>query len=290
MTLSTSQAMLKFLEDISVTDYQKTSIIQARKNRVVENLTAAFPATSDIPFSGARLMGSAAKGTIVRPIDDIDVLAVFSNVHGAWNTYRWDSRSFLYRVRRSYDGLSTAQVGARGQAVRVFFETGGHVDVAPVFSHGNDIYGLPSGDGGWINTAPTVANAWFANRNADLGYHLAPLVRMVKKWNAAHSKRMRSFHLETVAGHVFHTLGASRQRGLARFFEWAPRWLDVSDPGRQSGVLSTYLSWSARHDLGESLASAAQRAQKAVEAETAANHAEAKRLWRIILGSSFPTG
>lgn len=184
---TTSQAMAQFLSDISVTDYQKTSIINSRKDRVVENLTAAFPDTSDLPFSRAILMGSAAKGTIVRPIDDIDVLAVFSNANGAWNTYRFDSQAFLYRVRRAYNGLSTAQVGARGQAVRIFFENGGHVDVAPVFSHGNEVYGLPGGDGGWINTAPTVANAWFATKHADLGYNLAPLVRLLKKWNNAHS-------------------------------------------------------------------------------------------------------
>lgn len=50
---TTNQAMTQFLSDISVTDYQKTSIINARKDRVVENLTAAFPATSDLPFSRA---------------------------------------------------------------------------------------------------------------------------------------------------------------------------------------------------------------------------------------------
>lgn len=43
---TTSQAMAQFLSDISVTDYQKTSIINSRKDRVVENLTAAFPDTS----------------------------------------------------------------------------------------------------------------------------------------------------------------------------------------------------------------------------------------------------
>lgn len=69
-------------------------------------------------------MGSAAKGTTVRPIDDIDVLAVFSNANGAWDSYRFDSQALLYRVRRAYSGLSTAQVGARGQAVRIFFKNG----------------------------------------------------------------------------------------------------------------------------------------------------------------------
>lgn len=206
----------------------------------------------------------------------------------AWNTYRFDSQSFLYPIRRAYDGLSVAQVGARGQTVRVFFRSGGHVDGAPVFLHGDDDYGLPGGDGSWINTAPTLANGWFTRRNADLGYNLAPLVRMVKKWNAAHSRRMRSFHLETVAGSAFSTLGSSRQRALASFFEWAPRWLDVSDPGGQSGVLSGYLSWNARRELVDALESAAGRAQRALESEVAGDHTEAKRLWRIVLGSTFP--
>lgn len=176
MSLTTTQAMAAFLDDITVTGYQKTSIIGGRKDTVVENLQSSFPATSDLPFSRAVLMGSAAKGTIVRPIDDIDVLAVFSNENDAWAKYRWNSRAFIYRVREAYNGLSTAQVGTRGQAVRIFFQTGGHVDVAPVFSHGNDIYGLPDGQGGWLNTAPTIANAWFAQKNAELSYNLAPLV------------------------------------------------------------------------------------------------------------------
>lgn len=288
MTLTTTQAMANFLEDITITDYQRTSIVAARKNRVVENLTASFPPTSDLPFANAVLIGSAAKGTIVRPIDDIDVMAVFSNVNDAWSKYCWDSRSFLYRIRQAYDGLEIAQVGARGQAVRVFFQSGGHVDVAPVFSHGNDVYGLPNDDGGWINTAPTVGNAWLARRHAELGYNFAPTVRLLKKWNGTHSKRMRSFHLETVAGTAFQSLGSGRQNALASFFQWAPNHLDVNDPGGQSGNLSSYLTWGRRQEVLESLAAAAGRAQKAQVAEALGNHIESKRLWRIILGDSFP--
>ncbi|MDQ0212895.1 SMODS domain-containing nucleotidyltransferase [Arthrobacter bambusae] len=289
MTQTSSQAMAAFLADITVTDYQKTSIINGRKDRVVENLTAAFPSTSDLPFSHTVLMGSAAKGTIVRPIDDIDVLAVFSNKQGAWSKYRSDSRAFLYRVRRAYDGLEIAQVGARGQAVRIFFKNGGHVDVAPVFWHGGDIYGLPSGNGGWINTAPIVANSWFANRNSELKYNLAPLVRLLKKWNNAHSKRIRSFHLETVAAHTFSSLNGNRQEALAKFFQWAPAHLDVSDPGGQSGLLTAGLSYGDRKEILDSFKSAANRAVKALDAEARGDHAESKRLWGIILGSTFPT-
>lgn len=290
MPLTTAQAFSKFLEDITATDNQTKTFIPNRKKSVEENLTTAFPATSDLPFMSGILIGSASKNTIIRPLDDIDVLAVFSNEKNAWNKYWNDSTSFISRVRNAYNGLVFQQVGTRGQAVRVFFETGGHVDVAPVFSQGEGVYHLPNGTGGWILTAPTAATNWFSTRNQELSYNLAPLVRLIKSWNRAHSKRMRSYHLETVAGTVFSSLGSNYRNGLQRFFEWAPNWLNVSDPGGQSGLLSSYLSSTARSDLLTALASAEERARKANEAEAAGDHAEAKRLWKIVLESDFPTG
>lgn len=289
MTLTTTQAFTKFLEDITATDYQKSTLIQARKQTVDSRLTEKFSSTSDMPYSQGILMGSASKNTIIRPFDDIDVLAVFSNINDAWDKYRSDSKSFIYRIRDAYDGLSIQQVGTRGQAVRVFYKTGGHVDVAPVFSAGNNVYKLPNGTGGWIDTSPTVANAWFNKRNQELNYHLAPVVRLAKAWNRAHSKHIRSFHLETVAAKVFSSLGSNYRDALTKFFEWAPNHLYVNDPGGQSGDLSGYLTWSGKQELLQALSSAADRAKKANDAEARGDHAEAKRLWRIVLGEGFPT-
>lgn len=116
MTLTTAQAFSKFLEDITATDNQKSTFIPGRKASVDADMKKAFPSTSDMPYSKGILMGSASKGTIIRPLDDIDVLAVFDNSNNAWTKYRFDSKSFIYRVRSAYDGFKTQQVGARGQA------------------------------------------------------------------------------------------------------------------------------------------------------------------------------
>jgi hypothetical protein len=290
MSLTTRQAFDQFLEDISITEHQKTVIVKGRTDSVVENLTAAFPVGSDLPFLSARLMGSAAKGTITRPIDDIDVLAIFSNEGNAWqNKYRYDSKAFLYRVRRAYDGFSVAQVGARGQAVRVFFKTGGHVDVAPVFKQNDDDFHLPAGDGSWITTSPFVANKWFAAQNANLDYHLSPLVRMLKKWNKAHSKRLQSFHLETIAGNAFASLSGNHRVATQKFFEWGGSHIDVLDPGGKSGLLSYYLGYDARLEVVKAFNSASNRASLALAAEGVGDHEEAKRLWQLVFGSKFPT-
>lgn len=288
MAFTTAQAFAAFLENVAATDYQKNTLIPARKRSVDERLFEKFPTSSDMPYARGILMGSASKGTIIRPIDDVDVLAVFDNVNGAWNKYWNDSKSFIYRIRDAYNGISIQQVGTRGQAVRVFYDGGGHVDVAPVVRKSDDVYHLPNGTGGWILTSPIVANAWFAQRSKALDYRLAPLVRLAKAWNRAHSKRMRSFHLETVAATAFASIGTDYRLNLQQFFEWAPKWLDVNDPGGQGGSLSNYLTVTGRQELIQALNVAAERAKRANEAETRGDHAEAKRLWRIILGNDFP--
>jgi Second Messenger Oligonucleotide or Dinucleotide Synthetase domain len=152
---TTAQAFEQLLEDITPTPYQRSTHVPARQRRVEENLTASFPSNSDMPFLQTHLMGSAAKNTALRPLDDIDLLAEFNGVSGkAWLRYQYDSRRFLYRVRDAYNGLEARPVGARGQAVRVFFQQGGYVDVAPVFRWSNDIFVLPDGSGGWLRTSP----------------------------------------------------------------------------------------------------------------------------------------
>lgn len=289
MALTTAQAFTQFLDGLTATDHQKTVMIPARKKTVDDRLFEKFPSTSDMPYTKGILMGSAAKDTIIRPFDDIDVLAVFSNSGNVWAKYQWDSKSFIYRIRDAYAGVSIQQVGTRGQAIRVFYEKGGHVDVAPVFHAGNEVYKLPNGTGGWIDTAPTVANQWFSTRNQELSHNLAPLVKLVKAWNRAHSMRMRSFHLETVAGTAFASLGSNYREALQKYFEWAANFLNVKDPGGQSGDLSGYLTWNARDQLKQALSSANDRASKALAAEERQDHAEAKRLWRIVLGDDFPT-
>jgi hypothetical protein len=289
MALTTAQAFDQFLVDITATEHQRKTLIPSRKKSVDDDLLAAFPSSSDLPYWQGLLIGSAQKNTVIRPINDIDVLAVFSNENKAWDKYWNDSKAFIYRIRNIYDGYKTQQVGTRGQAVRVFYESGGHVDVAPVFYKGESIYQLPDGSGGWLLTSPTIANDFFAKRNQELNYHLAPMVRLLKSWNINHSKRLRSFHLETMVSSTFSSLGGNYRDALEKFFEWSPNHIGVVDPGGQSGDLSTYLSWNGKQEVVKALGAAQERAVKANAAEKDGDHAESKRLWKIILGDGFPT-
>lgn len=289
MATTTAQAFSTFFDDIEPTEHHYNTMVPARRETVRTRLSEKFPADNLTPFDSVKLIGSAAKRTAIRPVDDIDVLAIFSNANRGFDAYRNDSQKFLYRIRQAYSGVSIQTVGARGQAVRVFFETGGHVDIACVFEATTEgTFLLPAGNGTWISTRPFAANDWFARRHAELDYRLKTLVKALKKWNQAHSKRLNSFHLETIAASVFAKLGSDYRSALKDFFSWAPTSLDVNDPGGTGVNLAANLSWSRRQEIVASFAAAAEHARKAIKAEDDDDHVEAKRQWRIVLGSDFP--
>jgi hypothetical protein len=286
---TTAKAFDEFKAALLLTDKQK-QLVASRRSSAEGYLKEAFGSSSNMPLERTKLIGSAGRDVIIRPLDDIDVLAVFRNKDRIFETYRNDSQAFLYRIRNALNQYQVKIVGARGQAVRLFYTDPPHVDIAPVFKwSGTDAgYALPDGKGGWLTTDPDRHESYMAERNVALSSQLKPLVRMLKRWNRVHSKRFKSFHLEVVTATVFSSLAANSREATTKFFEWAPSHLSVNDPAGHSGDLSSYLSWQQRQEVEASLNSSAERARKALEAENRTDHKEAIRLWRIIYGDEFP--
>lgn len=288
MPLTTAKAFDEFKNKLVLTDPQRTTV-SSRKSVTTGYLHASFPSTSDLPLRTTKLMGSAGRDTIIRPLDDIDILAIFDNKDGIFEKqYQWSSQKFLYRVRDALNAYSVQIVGARGQAVRLFYKAAPHVDIAPVFQYQTGGYALPNGNGGWLTTDPDQHDAYINRRNSELSHQLKPMIRMVKRWNNVHSKYLKGFHTEVMIATVFSSIGGNSRDACEKFFDWGQRYLDVSDP-RYGGNLSTYLSWNARQAVLNNMRSAHQRAVNANAAEARGDHADAIRLWRIIFGDEFPT-
>lgn len=288
MALTTVEAFNEFHAKIALTSTQQQRVA-SRVARTREFLQEHFPATYDIPLRDATLMGSAQRGTAIRPLDDIDILAVFNNKDDIFEQYRKNSQQFLYRLRQRINANTTVrQVGARGQAVRLFYTDGLHVDIAPVFAWSGGGYALPSGTGGWITTDPPKQAQWATDREAALGGQFRRRARLAKRWNRVHSARLQSWHVEVIVGTAFGTMSANNRIGLMKFFEWAPNYLHVQDPDGHGGDLGASLTLAQDLAIRDSLNSNHSRAVNAVNAENRGDHAEAIRLWRIILGDEFP--
>ena len=289
MPLTTAQAFDSFQTTISPTDAQRLDI--TNKRQLTETyLRAAFPSTSTMPLKRVILIGSAARGTIIRPVNDLDVMAEFVNKDRVFEQYRYDSGAFLQRIRTALDtSTSIAKIGARGQAVRLFYTNGAHVDIAPVFPWSTGGFALPRGDGRWMTTDPEAQGSWFTQRRAAIGANLTPVCKLVRRWNNIHSHRFDSFHLEVMVASMFSSLGSDHRGALKSFFEWGYRWINVNDPAGHSGNLGDYLTQGELTAIKSRFTEALDRAQRAITAEGRGDHAEAKRLWRIELGDEFPT-
>jgi predicted nucleotidyltransferase len=286
---TTAQAFTTFIETISPTDAQRVDITSKRES-TEKYLRAAFPPSSTLPLKRVILIGSAARGTIIRPVNDIDVMAEFTNKDNVFEQYRSDSDAFLQRIRAALSAkTSIGKIGARGQAVRLFYESGAHVDIAPVFKWSTGGFGLPRGDVGWMTTDPEAQGAWYSQRRTSVGAELTQVAKLVRRWNNVHSHRFESFHLEVMVATMFGTVGSNYRDALKCFFEWGPSWIGVSDPAGHSGRLDDYLTQADRTAINSRFSEALTRAKSALAAEAASNHTEAKRLWRIELGDEFPT-
>lgn len=288
MATTTAKAFDEFKEKLLLTDSQKETVA-SRRSTTAGYLKDSFGSTSDLPLQTTKLIGSAGRSTIIRPLDDIDVLAIFTNKNNIFEKYRYDSKAFLYRVRDALNDYQVQVVGARGQAVRLFYKSAPHVDIVPVFEYSTGGYGLPNGSGGWLTTDPDVHDDYMSRRNNELSSRLKPLVRMLKRWNNQHSRYLKSFHLEVMAANVFTSLGGDSRDACEKFFLWGQSSLSVQDPAGHSGDLSVYLTSNNRQSAISNLKSAHERAAKANSAERSGDHAEAIRLWRIIFGEEFPS-
>lgn len=289
MPRTTAQAFDYFRDNQLLPTTAQRADVTYKRTKTEEYLKSAFPNTSSMPLKRLVLIGSCDRGTHIQPVSDVDVLAVFLNKDNIFEAYRSGSGAFLQRIRAALGASTTIKhIGARGQAVRLFYTSGAHVDIAPVFGWSGGGYALPSGSDGWITTDPEAQAKWLAQRKTDVGDNLSCLIRFAKRWNEVHSSRLESYHLEVVIATMFSSVGVNTREALRMFFERGMGWLSVSDPAGHSGDLSTYLTDASRAALRSRMAQAAARAASAVDAESRGDHEEAKRLWRIELGNGFP--
>ena len=289
MPRTTHAAFNEFERRIHLTQGQQ-NLITLRAATIQRNLRRSFPPSSSMPFVSSRLIGSAGRSTMIRPPDDVDVLALFSGRRiGLFDNLFSNSRAFLYGVRDALAEHHPVEVvGARGQAVRLFHTQLPYFDVAPVFVHESGGFGLPDGHGRWLRTDPLLHARYMAQRNRDLGLRLKPLVRKLKCWNRAHSLRLKSFHVEVMVASMFSSMTANSRRMAHLFFESAPSYLHCNDPAGYGGDLALHLTWNQGRAVVQGFDAAAERAERALVAEGQGDHREAIRLWRVIFGSAFP--
>lgn len=212
-------------------------------------------------MEGDYLSGSYARGTKLHPLDDIDVMIVMdgaglfptdkgaalsthyirgnalgqrSPIHGHIGINgQLDSRVILSLFQKALaERFPGSVIKKNGQAVNVCFSSYGlGIDVVPCFhivphsTQDREMYYIPLGNGtaDWLKTNPKTDEAISDLLHNKHDKRLKSIIKLLKYWNREkNAGRISSYHLETMAWHVFHAHPSkigSLEEGIIYFFE-----------------------------------------------------------------------
>ncbi len=214
---------------------------------------------------GDFLSGSYARGTKLRPLDDIDVMIVLDGtglIPVGLNTTHYvrgntDGKNSPIHNHLGYDNLLNSHsvlevfqkalslshpestIKKNGQAINVMLESYNlGIDIVPCFhikpfdNTQQDFYYIPFGNGNasWLKTNPKIDEAISTRLHNKHNKKLKSVIKLLKYWNREkNADRIRSYHLETIAWYVFnsHTSSViSMVEGIRYFFNNARPYLE----------------------------------------------------------------
>lgn len=253
---------------------------------------------SNLDMVTVDLIGSYARGSAVGGHSDIDLLAVLRTSEVKWGGSWKSSDAVMQTVRKALLArFPDTDVGRDGQAVVVHFADGDDpVDVVPAVYIGPGPtnypkYVIPDGARGWMETSPQAHNRYIELRSG--GGKLPNVARIAKWWRLSRDVEipLSGFHVEMLLASQGICSGV---RSYAQCFADLLDLLDrrecaaLQDPLGVSGYLRAAATDSKRETLCATVASSAERARRAIEAEDDGDLAEAYRLWSLVFNGGFP--
>lgn len=293
--LAVTTAFGEFRGNLEITGLQE-SVVAARQERVRAAVAGGLTVRDSF------LTGSYRRHTLIGPMReaDVDIVVVLDR------SYRpRGPRAVLDLVKDILrETFPSSKISRNGQAVTISFSDF-TVDVVPAFATwwDSEIVDIcNSGDGTWIRTSPKRHIDISSKVNKRTGGLLIPSVKMLKAWNRAAGRPLRSFHLEVLAWKVFDpgVLSAawwgpgvgmgSDGENVSRFFAEAAGRLRgrLRDPALNEGDVGAYLTERARDEAISRVATAASRCQQAGQLLAEGNAAGANALYRKVFGDAFP--
>lgn len=282
------------------------------------------------PLTGSfQSFGSFARRTKIRPLDDIDFLALLNGrgtstyvhlskpyVHRIRVT-DWDapladfadesdyvnSTRILYRIRDSLGSLSSyrkAELKKNMQAVVLnLVSYDWSFDIVPAVPvsdgrEGTAHYLIPDGYGDWIATDPRIDAANTTSVNQSHANKFLPTVRLLKYWNRrTHKPALQPYYFETLAISVFRYASSITDfpSAVKHFFHNCPAylWSSCPDPKSLGPALDADVSYDTKKKVADAMSEAAQFADWAQMYDAQKNSETAIYWWGRIFGPEFPS-
>lgn len=248
--------------------------------------------------------GSLSRSTQLKPIHDVDVVAVYAwDEHPGWGSSGDSAGDALDHARAQVNRLLGAGNGTeakevrlaspRNHAVKCFLDDPEDpdaftVDLMPALRQSDGSLLIPEKRSRiWVAANPEYLIRQVADRQGEWSY-FRPLVRVLKRWSqsAPVPGGVKSLVVEVLALTCLPGTG-TRADALAAFFTAAAVRVNegVSDPAGLCGPIQSDLDAVA---LSEAFAAAADLAERACAAAADSDTGGAQRLWQQVLGEDFP--
>ncbi len=284
MATTITSGFQKLKENLEISSLQ-AGTVSSRQQNVRDHV--ATETTVERSF----LTGSYMRSTMIAPLADadIDVFLVMNAKYFSQDGHT----SLLDKVKRALaKGYPTSEISRDGQAVTIRF-TDFWVDIVPGFDREGGGFLIPDSiQKRWISTDPTTHVTLWSALNATRDYKFVPLVKMLKCWNRAHSLKLRSFHLETLAYELFQSTAITDYPTAAQYFFTAAKskiLFGVNDPAGYGGNVGSYLDTQVKKDeVTTRLTAANDKATEAISFASNNKIESAFGKWRIIFGDYFP--
>ncbi len=244
-------------------------------------------------------IGSFARGTSIRGFSDTDLLAVFRKTVFTWGDNLINSDTALEKVRMALaERYPNSDVYKDDIAIAVSFSDGRHVDVVPgvfdsMFKEKWPIYLIPDGSGTWMQTSPSLYDAYLSGANTESGSKMLYVAQLMKFWRECREPRipLSSFHIEMVLASEEVCKGVKSYsncmleilRSLSRRECRAMR-----DPYGIAGNIPAVKTASQRERALASVTNSRDHAESAVSADRRGDLNEARRQWDIVFNTKFP--
>jgi len=221
-------------------------------------------------ISSCMPFGSFARRTKIKPLNDIDLLAILNGSHTSatvatnstyeyWlkitsteaplNAFRDDygyvnSTKVLNQIKKSIPKVRSyykADLNRNQQAIILDLLSYSWVyDIVPAVPIASsydktttEYYLIPDGTGDWMRTDPRRDTQYLSKVAKGHDGYLLQTMRLLKYWNwRTHKPRLASYHFETLVLNIFANREAitSLPQGVADFFYWATVYIDWTCP------------------------------------------------------------
>lgn len=273
--------------------------ISSRYRSITRRLNTDFwTTTSDTAHS--LQVGSYGRNTAIHGTSDVDMIFQLpDSVYRKYDGYRGNGQSALLQAvrasaRKTYPATD---IGADGQVIVVSFGDTMRFDLVPAFTNRDGSYTYPDSNGGgsWKKTNPRPEIEAIRNRNDACNGNLVPLCRMMRAWKTRMTVPIGGLLIDTLA---YQFIGSWKYRHKSYlhydfmcrdFFDFMARQDRTRQywkaPGSGQRVYGPKGQFQYKARRGYNLAC------EAIEHELADPKREwsAKRKWREIFGTSFPS-